>query len=171
MSDPQRQHRPTPAGHVPGPVTPESLRLIIDCGQTVIYRQAQRFLVRSLAGISAAFGVALLLGGGRRFDAATPTFTYAAAVPGSFHTWGYAALTLGVFTFVASFHWHRRAVMWGLLGQCVLFAFFTVSIAVSAAQDPTTPYTGIVIYGGYSLICTIAYVAGHELRKAETGVG
>jgi hypothetical protein len=145
---------------------PEALRLITDCQQTVIYKDAQRFLVRALALIAIGFGTALLLGGRARFES-SPTFTYASAVPGSYRTWAVAAILVGAWTFAASFHWHRRHVMWGLLAQCVVFTFFAISIFASAIQDRTTPYTGIVIYAGYSLICAIAYVAGHELRKVR----
>jgi uncharacterized membrane protein HdeD (DUF308 family) len=161
VSDPPQSSTVTPPEGVIAP----ALRVVADCEEAVIYRHAQRFLVRTLAGISALFGLSLLVGGQARFG--TPTLTYAAAMPGSFRTWGAAALAMGVFTYAASFHWHRRAVMWGLLAQCVVFAFFTVTIAVSAVQDPTTPFTGIVIYGGYSVICTLAYGAGHELRRTR----
>lgn len=163
MSDPRKP--PQSVVTPPGGVTAPALRIITDCEQVVIYRQAQRFIVRALAGISALFGVALLVGGRARFES-TPTFNYADAMPGSYRTWGVAALTVGAFTYAASVRWqHRRGVMWGLLAQCVLFAFFTVTIAVSVVQEPTGPLTGVVIYGGYSLLCSVAYVAGHELRK------
>jgi hypothetical protein len=164
MSEPQRQ--PQSTATPPEGVTGPALRIIADCEQVVIYRQAQRFIVRVLAGISIAFGLSLLIGGTARFES-SPTFAYASAMPGSYRTWGVAALLVGAGTYAASFHWRRRPVMWGLLAQCVLFAFFTVTIAVSAVQDPITPFTGVVIYGGYSLLCSVAYVAGHELRKAR----
>lgn len=163
MSEPQRVPPVDPAPPPATPVTGTALRLIVDCEQAVIYRQGQRFIVRTLAGISIAFGLSLLIGGQRRF-AGTPTFAYAAAVPGSFRTWAVAAVLVGTFTALASFRPHIRPVMIGLLACCVLFAFFTVSIAVSAAQDPDTPLTGIAIYGGYSVLCAIAYVVGRELR-------
>jgi hypothetical protein len=163
VSDPQPW---PPVVTPPEGVTAPALQIITDCTQVVIYRQGQRFHVRTLAWISILFGLSLLAGGRARFDS-TPTFAYAAAVPGSYRTWGAIAVAAGVFTYAASFHWHRRQVMWGLLAQCVVFAFFTVTIAVSVVQNPTTPLTGVVIYGGYSVFCAVAYVTGHELRKVR----
>jgi hypothetical protein len=154
----------TPPGGTPIPIPEAAVRLIVECEQLAIYREAQRLIVRALAAISVALGIALLSGGQTRFGS-TPTFVYAAAVPGSYRTWGVAALIVGAWTFVTSFRWHRRGVMWGLASQCVVFTFFTVSIAVGAHQDRTTPFTGIAIYGGYAVLCAIAYAVGHELRR------
>lgn len=170
MSDPQRPSwdvRTPPGGVTPEQIIP-ALRVVADCEEAVIYRRAQRFLVRVLAWIAIGFGLALLLGREARFSS-TPSFAYADAMPGTYTTWGTAALLIGVFTYVSSFHWHRRGVMLGLLAQCVAFAFFAITIGVSALQDRTSPFTGVVIYGGYSVICSVAYVTGHELRKVQRG--
>jgi hypothetical protein len=89
-------------------------------------------------------------------------------VPGGYLTWGILALGIGLFSVASSHHWaHRRNVMIGLLAQTVLFMFFTISLLASVIQSPEAPLTGIAIYGGYTILCAIAYAVGHELRRAE----
>lgn len=132
----------------------------------VIYQQSQRLTVQALATIAIAVGVAILIGGPERFDHA-PSLTVASQVPGGWLTWGVTATAIGAWTLFSSRHWeHRRGVMLGLLAQSIFFSFWTVTIGVSSYQQPFSPLTGIAVYGGYSVACSICYVAGHELRKA-----
>jgi hypothetical protein len=129
-----------------------------------IYRWAWRLMIRALAWIAVLFGAALVFGGSDRFHNVA-SYAYATVIPGEHITWGLAAATTGAWTIGSSIRWHRRLVMGGLLAQCVIFGFFAVSIGASAAADHTAPFGGLVIYGGYSVLCSIAYVAGHELRR------
>lgn len=131
-----------------------------------IYQASQRLTIQALAVIAILVGVAILLGGPERFNHA-PSLQAAAQVPGGWVTWGTLAILVGGWTLGASHRWHRQRVMWGLLAQTIFFSFWTVTIAASAVQQPTSPLTGIAVYGGYSVACSICYVAGHELRKVE----
>lgn len=130
----------------------------------IIYRESTRLTVRALATIAVAVGAAILVGGPERFNH-SPSLAIAASSPGGWVTWGILDIFIGGWTLAASRHWHRRAVMWGLLAQTVLFSFWTVTIGVSSLHSPTAPLTGIAVYGGYSVACSICFVAGHELRK------
>jgi hypothetical protein len=129
------------------------------------YKWGQRYEIRALALVALAVGVAILVGGHTRFDHA-PAFATARTVLGGYYTWGLLMIAVGGWTLGASLRWKRPWVMVGLLMQCVIFAFFTITLVMAAWQTPTTAWTGVAIYGGYSVLCAIAYVVGHELRRA-----
>lgn len=131
-----------------------------------IYQQSTRITARALASISLLVGAAILIGGPDRFNY-SPAFATAATVPGGWVTWGILDAVVGTWTLIASHNWHRREVMWGLLAQTVLFSFWTVTIGYASVMQPRSPFTGVAVYGGYTVACSICYVAGHELRKVE----
>lgn len=132
----------------------------------VAYRMGQRFLVQALAVIAIAVGTAILIGGHERFDT-SPAFATAKAMPGGYLFWALTMVTAGGWTYAAALTgWHRRGVMTGLFAMCSLFLFFTITLAFAAAETRTTPWTGVAIYGGYSVLCASAYAVGHELRRA-----
>lgn len=130
-----------------------------------IYQMGVRTVVQVLALVALLFGFAIIIGGGGRF--AGPSFATARQLPGGYLTWGLLAMGVGGFTLFSSRDWHRRWVMLGLAADSVLFFFFTVSLALTAANDPHVPFTGIVAYGGYSALCAVSYVVGHELRRVR----
>lgn len=129
-----------------------------------IYQQSQRLTIQALAVISLLVGVAILVGGPERFNHSAALVT-ASQVPGGWITWGVLAVLVGAWTLGSSHHWHRRGVMYGLLAQSIFFMFWTVTLTVSCFQQPNAPMTGIAVYGGYSVACSICFVTGHELRR------
>jgi hypothetical protein len=138
-----------------------------DVPDRVAYQMGQRFLVQALAVIAVAVGVAILAGGHERFDS-SPAFATAKAMPGGYLFWALAMIGFGAWTYTATLlHWSRRGVMTGLFAMCVLFFFFTIALGFAAAETATTPWTGVAIYGGYSVLCAGAYAVGHELRRAD----
>lgn len=138
----------------------------MDLDEARVYQRSWRFLIRALAVIGAGLGISILTGGVDRFDG-TPSFAYAESFPGGHITWGVAATVVGAYTYASTFRWHRRCLLVGLFVETVIFAFFAITITVSATEDRTTPLTGIITYGGYAFMCALGYVAGHELRRAR----
>lgn len=135
--------------------------------ERLAYQLGQRMEVQALGGVSVAVGLSILVGGHARFDHA-PSFYVARQVPGGYLTWGLLALGIGAFTLAASHRWrHRLNVMVGLAAQTVLFMFWTISILFSDLQDQHAPYTGVAIYGGYTVLCAIAYTVGVDLERIE----
>lgn len=129
------------------------------------YKTGVRLGVQTLAMIAVAVGVSLLAGGHERFDNA-PAFANAKTAPGGYLFWAVLMIATGCWTLGSTvMGWRRRAVMCGLFSMCTLFTYFTIALAIAAAQTTTTPWTGVAIYGGYSVLCAGAYVIGHELRK------
>ncbi len=140
----------------------------MDYEAAITYQESNRAVIRALALIAFVVGLAIILGGPERFNH-TPSLSVAAQFPGGWVSWGVAAMGIGAWTTVASIGWHRRGVMFGMLAQTLFFSFWTVTIGVSAFQQPTAPLTGIGVYGGYSLTCAIKFVAGRELARADRG--
>lgn len=133
----------------------------------VVYRMGQHFSVQALALIAVAVGVSILIGGHARFDNA-PSFASAKQAPGGYLFWALLMIAVGGWTFMSAlFGWHRRSVMVGLFAMCSLFTYFTYTLALAAAETRSTPWTGVAIYGGYSVLCAGAYAVGHELRKTN----
>lgn len=136
----------------------------------VAYKMGQRFSVQALAGIAIGVGAAILAGGHGRFDNA-PAFSTAKTMPGGYLFWAFAMILVGSWTLGATLlGWHRREVMIGLFAMSTLFLYFTMTLTIAAVETASTPWTGVAIYGGYSVLCAGAYAVGHELRKTERAV-
>jgi hypothetical protein len=127
------------------------------------YQWGVRTAVKILSTTAGGLGAGILIGGPERFS--SPGFVTARQVPGQHVTWGCMfLLTAGVAALGIAFGWRRRLVMVGLAAQAVGFTFLSTSLAVTAAHDPRTAYTGVVVYAGMAALCVATWNAGHALR-------
>lgn len=139
-------------------------------GEWFTYQFATRSMVRVIASATVVLGGVLIWGGPARFS--SPGFATARQVPGQQDTWGVLFIASGALAWAGIYAgWRRKPIMVGLACQAVLFFFLAMSLAVSASRDSRTALTGAVVYGMASMLCVIAWSAGHALRHDDTGPG
>lgn len=129
----------------------------------LVYQAITRAIILAVGAGGALFGAGLIVGGPARFT--SPSFETARLLPGQQYTWGALMLAAALVTLGgAAAKWQRRVVMAGAAAQGVLWGFFAASIGIVAASDPSTPYTGPIIYTLVAAISGIAFAGGYALR-------
>lgn len=133
--------------------------------EKLVYQLTVRLTIKLVAAGSAAIGAGITLGGPGRFK--VPALATAALIPGGCYTWAVAIAFAAALTFAGMAKgWQRHVVMAGLAGQGAWFAFFDMSLWVTAWNDPSAPLTGPCVYLMLAVICAVLYAAGHTLEAA-----
>jgi hypothetical protein len=109
-------------------------------------------------------GSGIVLGGERRFSNAG--LATARLVPGSHYTWGMALMILGVVIAVGiGLGWKEAWITSGFIGSAAWYAFFALSVLVSAAKNPDVAVTGVFAYGALAVLCVCGWACGQGLRE------
>lgn len=136
-----------------------------DTEQMVSGRAAQwalQAITRTLSTVMAALGVAILVGGERRFGGLS--YSFALDTPGAPWSWGALALAAGFGLLLGTFTEDNRMVALGGFACGFWCLFFAITFARAAAAFEEANSTAMVAYGGFAVLFFV--VAGAHLAMS-----
>lgn len=119
-------------------------------------------ITRCLATVMIFLGVAILLGGSKRFSGLS--YSFALETPGAPWSWGALAFAAGGVALAGTFLESNRQVALGMFISGFWSLFFAVTFARAAARFEEANTTAMVAYSGYAVLCFI--VAGAHLAMS-----
>lgn len=119
-------------------------------------------ITRCLATVMIMLGIAILLGGAKRFSGLS--YSFALNIPGAPWSWGSLALVAGALALAGTFLESNRAVAVGMFLGGFWALFFAITFARAAAKFEQANTTAMVAYAGYAVLCVI--VAGAHLSMS-----
>lgn len=136
-----------------------------DTEQMVAPRPAQwalQAITRCLATVMLALGVAILLGGPKRFGGLS--YSFALEIPGAPWSWGALAFIAGSALLSGTFVEDNRLVALGGFACGFWCLFFAITFARAAAKYEQANTTAMVAYVGYAVLFFV--VAGAHLAMS-----
>lgn len=119
-------------------------------------------ITRCLSTVMVFLGVAILVGGSKRFSGLS--YSFALDTPGAPWSWGTMALIAGLLALSGTFLESNRAVAVGMFVAGFWALFFAITFARAAAKFEQANTTAMVAYAGYAVLCLI--VAGAHLSMS-----
>ena len=119
-------------------------------------------VTRCLATVMFVLGVAILLGGSRRFSGLS--YQFALETPGAPWSWGTLAIIAGSLCLAGTFIENNRMVAVGAFACGFWALFFAITFARAAAAFEQANSTAMVAYGGYAVL--FFTVAGAHLAMS-----
>jgi hypothetical protein len=123
---------------------------------------AMQAITRCLATVMFGLGIAIILGGSKRFSGLS--YSFALDTPGAPWSWGALALIAGSLCLAGTFLEDNRMVALGAFACGFWAMFFAITFARAAAKFEEANSTAMVAYAGYALLFFI--VAGAHLAMS-----